>query len=73
MKEDTEKDTKFRLKMVELDSFLEEKSKELQLDHNALLIGALNGILAYHSLLSDGKANFNTDITKFMDMLKHGK
>jgi len=67
------KTVKFAVKMKELQSFLRKEARNNNRNYETLLLGAMNGVLAYHSLMTDTDASFHTDIINFEDMLDCGK
>jgi len=63
------KEEKFTLKMKELHCFLQKEALNNGTDYKTLLLGAMNGVLAYHSLITDKVVPFHTNISKFEEMI----
>ena len=69
----TEKTEKFAERMDNLKAFLRAEARNNNRNYETLLIGSMNAILAYHGLITDTETHFHTDISKFEEMLNHGK
>ena len=63
------KEEKFTLKMKELHCFLQKEALNSDADYETLLLGAMNGVLAYHALITDKEVPFHMDISKFKELL----
>jgi len=62
---------KFKIKMQELELFLKKEARNNNRNYDTLMLGAMNGILAYHSLITSKDVPFHDDIDRFEDMLGH--
>jgi len=65
----TEKTEKFAERMDNLKAFLRAEARNNNRNYETLLIGAMNGILAYHGLINDKPSAHTNDIRQFIKML----